>query len=31
LALFPQLAIGMTYPAARLKLKAKEAQVLLRT
>ncbi len=31
LALFPQLATGMTYPAARLKLKAQEAQVLLRT
>ena len=29
-ALFPELANGTIYPAARLKLKAKEAQVLLR-
>ncbi|MDO8327776.1 MAG: Hint domain-containing protein, partial [Cypionkella sp.] len=30
LALFPTLALGGNYPAARLTLKAKEAQVLLR-
>lgn len=30
LALFPNLGLGESYPAARLTLKAKEAQVLLR-
>ena len=30
LALFPELQDGQSYPAARLKLKAKEARVLLR-